>query len=162
MMCTNLGGSVLLSLCIQSLEWKGDILNQKLSICGRQFGYKEEQSSVLRGWGRESHHLKRWIFENANCYSHCRLIYQHSEPGWNRSVGRGLLKRKQKQMGLLLLGWRCSVVRSNLLCSPLAGAAGDTVKHRPRACGCKKWNACVAQGLRRKCVASHWDCWGRN
>lgn len=98
-MCTNLGVSVLLSFCIQSLEWKGDILSQKLSIYGRQFGYREEQNSLLRGWGRKSHHLKRWIFENANCYSHYRLIYQHSVPGWNWSVGIGLLKGNKNKWG---------------------------------------------------------------
>lgn len=135
MTSTKLGGSVLLSLCMQSLERKGDILSQKLSVWCRQFGYREEQNSLLRGWGRKSHPLKRWIFESANCYSYCRVIYQHSEPGWNRSVGIGLLQRKQKQMGLLLLGWHCSVVRNNWLCSLLAGAAGEAVKHRPRACG---------------------------
>lgn len=30
-----------------------------IHIYGRQFGYREEQSSLLRGWGIKSHHLKR-------------------------------------------------------------------------------------------------------
>lgn len=99
--CTLLwdGSVLLLSLCIQSLEWKGDSLRQKLSICGRQSEYREEQSTLLRGWGRKSHPLKRRIFENANCCSYRGQIHQCSALGWNQSVGIGLLKGSKNNWG---------------------------------------------------------------
>lgn len=150
MMGTNLCGSLLLSLCIQSLEWKGDIFSQKLSVYVRQFGYREE-----KGAGGEKAIMWKDEYLKMPTATATAGLFTSTQPGWNRSVGIGLLKRKQNQMGRLLLGWHCSVVRNNWLCPPLAGAAGDAVKHRPRACGCERWNACVAQGLRRKCVAFH-------
>lgn len=38
---------------------KGDTLSKKLNIYGRRFEHSKEQSSLLRGWGRKNHPLKR-------------------------------------------------------------------------------------------------------
>lgn len=58
-MHTNLGGFCVVVFLYSVTGVKGDILSQKLTIYGRQFEHRKEQISLLRGWGRKSHPLKR-------------------------------------------------------------------------------------------------------
>lgn len=124
-MYTNLGG-----FCVVSLHTAtgatGNILSQKLNICGRQFEQRKEQSSLLRVWGRKRHRLKRLIFENANCCSYCGHIHQHSAPGWNRSVGVGFLKGSKTKWGFCFWGHPAQTKQLVVSC-PWRGAAGNAV-----------------------------------
>lgn len=146
---------------------EGDILSQKLSIYGRRFEHRNEQSSLLRGWGRKATLWKDEYLKTPTAAATAG-VFTSTVLGWDRSVGIGWLKGRKKK-NCACRGASASEIPlhrpNNWLWSFLGRRQQEMLSNSdpgPSACVCKKRNACVPQWPMRKSVAFLWDSWCGN